>query len=239
MRGGPSVARIRTIKPELFNDDAIIAASCEAIVAFIGIFCHCDANGVFEAKWQQLKRSIFPERVLSGSFEGLVRDQLSSFIVLFEDDGHLYGCVRTFRKHQKIDPSNDRPRFPVPPGFTLSSEGVWIQDKSSAGPAKVQPKSSAGTAGEGKEGKEGKGKERKDIVVNFTKVGEESSQISDASITGRRRLTRSVSSASQRGNGRGMARAAAFLDGAGVGAPVEVDAAVELERQKARLRGEA
>lgn len=237
------MARIRTIKPELFNDDDIVAAQAEAVIAFIGIFCYCDANGIFEAKWSQLKRAILPERDLGKSFERLVLDDLSSFISIYEIGGQKYGVVRTFRKHQKIDATNDKPRFPTPPGFVLVND-VWVQNKTSARPAVDQTKSSAGREGR-KEGIEGK--EKKYIVSNFTKDGE---QVSEKQEPGADPLPAaatlgSVSSASQRkGPERGLKRIRFKPDdllGNGKHEPKqpEPDTASELERQKRALRGES
>ncbi len=154
------MARIRTIKPEFFTDDAMIELSFVARLVYIGIWLHCDVNGVFEASPMQVKRNVMPEQDLGKSMASLLQDDLSPFIHFYSVDGKQYGLVLNWHRHQKLDTKNDPTKYPLPEGFRLNSEKRWTQNKASDRPAQDLDTSSTGlgVAGKGKEGKERKEK---------------------------------------------------------------------------------
>ncbi|MBF0109257.1 MAG: hypothetical protein HQL76_08785 [Magnetococcales bacterium] len=54
------MSRIRTIKPEFWTSDQIVACSYPARLLFIGIWNFCDDSGICPATPKRLKMQIFP-----------------------------------------------------------------------------------------------------------------------------------------------------------------------------------
>lgn len=100
------MARIRSVKPELFRHEGLFEAEMDYQLplrfAFIGLFTCCDREGRFKWRPQHLKLDIFPYdnidivRVL----EALVE---RGFVRKYEYQGTWYGCIPTWLKHQRID----------------------------------------------------------------------------------------------------------------------------------------
>ena len=55
------MSRIRTVKPEFWTSEQIIACSPIARLLFIGLWNFCDDNGVHPASYIRLKAEVFPE----------------------------------------------------------------------------------------------------------------------------------------------------------------------------------
>jgi hypothetical protein len=100
------MARIRTVKPELFRHEDLFEAEKEfnlpLRVAFIGLFTCCDREGRFRWRPRILKLDILPYDDVDMS---RVLDALCTrgFLVKYEANGELYGCVLSFNKHQVIN----------------------------------------------------------------------------------------------------------------------------------------
>jgi len=129
------MARIRTIKPEFFTSEDIVALTPLARVFYIALWCEADREGRFDWKPGTLKM-----RYLGGDDCDVneVAKELfdAGLVVLYEVDGKRYAEIPTFKLHQVI---NNR-------------------ESESTRPARVDHASSRVKA-EGKEGREGKGKE--------------------------------------------------------------------------------
>ena len=54
------MSRIRTVKPEFWTSEQIIACSPIARLLFIGLWNFCDDNGVHPASYIRLKAEVFP-----------------------------------------------------------------------------------------------------------------------------------------------------------------------------------
>jgi hypothetical protein len=115
------MARIRSIKPEYFEDEKLAArCSIPARHLFTGLWVFADDEGRMRASPALLKAQVFPydEAIGTAEVRALV-DELAAggFVVLYEVNGERYLWVRNFRKHQRVDhpaPS----RLPVPPSET-------------------------------------------------------------------------------------------------------------------------
>ena len=100
------MARIRTVKPDLFRHEDLhdleLETGLPVRLAFIGLFCVCDKAGRFRWRPKQLKLDILPYDDLD--FERVI-DALSSrnFLVKYEVEGEFYGCIPTFTRHQHIN----------------------------------------------------------------------------------------------------------------------------------------
>jgi hypothetical protein len=100
------MARIRTVKPELFRHEALYEAeqktSLPLRLAYIGLFTACDREGRFKWKPRSLKLDVLPYdnidflRVL----DALVTH---GFIVKYELDGDEFGCIPSWSQHQIVN----------------------------------------------------------------------------------------------------------------------------------------
>ena len=108
------MARIRTLKPEFWTSEQIVACSRDARLFFIGMWTFSDDFGNIPAKSGELRRKIFPgEADLSDQSinELLGQLQVNKLIQIYEVEGLKYWHV-TGWKHQKIDkPSQKYPKF--------------------------------------------------------------------------------------------------------------------------------
>lgn len=100
------MARIRTVKPEHWNDNLLPNISLQAHLLWIGIWNFSDDKGVIENDAFFIKSQVFPRRkeIRLEQIEQWL-DQLiqARFLVPFTYDGVGYYVSRTFLAHQKID----------------------------------------------------------------------------------------------------------------------------------------
>lgn len=109
------MARIRTVKPELFRHEGLYEAEQQTglplRLAFIGLFTCADREGVFRWQPRQLKLDIMPYDDIDFS---RVLDALATrhFIVRYACGTDEYGVIPTFRKHQVINNREKSSGFP-------------------------------------------------------------------------------------------------------------------------------
>lgn len=105
------MARIRSIHPGLFTDEAFVGASPIARWLAIGILTECDDHGVFEWKPVTLKMRILP--IDNVNVADLLEElEALSLLKRFAMDGKTYGAVRNFCRWQRPKtPQNVHP-FP-------------------------------------------------------------------------------------------------------------------------------
>lgn len=94
------MARIRSVHPGFFTDDAFVSCSVLARLLFIGVLTESDDQGVFE--WNPVKLKM---RLL-GADACDVAELLGELLAVnavhpFEADGRRYGAVRNFRRWQR------------------------------------------------------------------------------------------------------------------------------------------
>ena len=108
------MARIRTIKPEFWQDEDLAALDAETRLLAIGLLNHSDDEGYFKAHPALINAVVFPFSETSVNIHGMLM-QLSNvgYLRLFEGvDGKKYGEVVGFTKHQKVNrpsPSKIKP----------------------------------------------------------------------------------------------------------------------------------
>jgi hypothetical protein len=102
------MARIRSIKPDFWTDDALTECSIAARLLFIGTWNFADDNGNLDRSSKQLKFKIFPSDNIDT--EKLIRELLSKNLLReYIVDGKKYLNIRTFLEHQVINkPSKSR-----------------------------------------------------------------------------------------------------------------------------------
>ena len=94
------MARIRSVHPGLFTDEAFVTLSMSARVLLIGIWTECDDQGVFEWKPLGLKMKLFA----GDSIElAPLMDELvaADAVMQFSLGGKPHGAVRNFCKYQR------------------------------------------------------------------------------------------------------------------------------------------
>ncbi len=113
------MSRIRTIKPELFTHEGLfeaeIATQLPLRCAFMGLFTCCDKEGRF--RWEKrLKLLILPYDVLDFMkvLEALAQ---YGFIKKYAFEGEYYGCIPSWKKHQKIDKRQNPSELPGMEGY--------------------------------------------------------------------------------------------------------------------------
>jgi len=100
------MARIRTIKPSLFRHEKLQELEEKnpgknIILVFIGLWGHCDSNGVFEFRPKMLALDILP--FLSFKIaETLEILEGAGFLTKYTVGDCVYGCIPTFKAHQRI-----------------------------------------------------------------------------------------------------------------------------------------
>jgi hypothetical protein len=99
------MARIRTIKPEFFEDGKIARLSLRARLLFIGIWNYCDDVGACRADGTFLSSRVFPYDSLTTPvvLQCLSELQKQGLILIAEHKGETYLLVKNFKKHQRID----------------------------------------------------------------------------------------------------------------------------------------
>lgn len=114
--------RIRTIKPEFFQDgdlfDAEVETGLPMRVAFAGLWTQCDRRGRFRWKPRELKVAILPYDSVDFS---RVLDAFATrgFVLRYEVDGQAYGAVRTFERHQVVNNREAESEIPPPPDIQV------------------------------------------------------------------------------------------------------------------------
>lgn len=174
------MARIRSIHPGIYTDEAWASVSISARWFAKGICTEADDNGVFEWKPLQLKMRIFPAD--SVDVPALLQELADAGIVLqFSADGKTLGAVRNFCKFQR--PRKPKAWFPLTDDVrtfvALGSESV-SEDEPEAGPVPkksepVPPKSEKPPQMEDGGGRRKKG----DANASLSPKGDASSKYSE------------------------------------------------------------
>lgn len=120
------MARIRSVHPGLYTDEAFATVSISARLLLIGIWSHADDGGGFEWKPLSLKMRIFPADNVDVA---ALLDELaaSDIVKRYEVEGRSYGAVRNFGRWQR--PKKPVRFCPMPASMRQYSETVPILDK--------------------------------------------------------------------------------------------------------------
>ncbi|MBR0682759.1 hypothetical protein GXW74_19865 [Roseomonas eburnea] len=117
------MARIRSVHPGLFTDEAFVTVSPLARILWIGIWTECDDQGAFEWKPVTLKMRILP--VDNVDVPALLAELVAADMIrAYTVDGRQYGAVRNFAKFQR--PKKPNSLHPIPDEFRtyLGSRGA-------------------------------------------------------------------------------------------------------------------
>lgn len=123
------MARIRSVHPSLFTDEAYVSCSPLARVLYVGLLTEADDQGLFEWKPLQIKL-----RLLGGDncdvTELLAELASAGLIAALESAGKKLGAIRKFRKFQR--PKKPSAVFTLPPEWrtyvSLDDDGSELDD---------------------------------------------------------------------------------------------------------------
>jgi hypothetical protein len=168
------MARIRTIKPDLFKHEDLFDLEAETGLpirfAWAGLFTICDREGRFKWRPRSIKAEVLPFDDIDFS-RVLHALATRGFLVVYACSGELYGSIPSFKAHQVINAKERASNIPSPSSDestiindfdTLLTRGSRVGHALSTGD---QPCTEI-SVGKGKErkGKERKGKDRKSVV---------------------------------------------------------------------------
>lgn len=123
------MARIRTIKPEWTDDEALAGISIQANFVMVMVLLFSDDFGVVKANPVWLRNKIFPMRidVSQREFNGWI-DELQKIGMLraFHDErtNAEYFYISGFTKHQRVDKPNAKMRNPEPPADVMERKAA-------------------------------------------------------------------------------------------------------------------
>jgi translation initiation factor IF-1 len=117
------MARIRTIKPEFFDDPDVAELSMEARLLFIGLWTQADREGRLEDDMRRLKVKVFPYDPVD--VESLaVELHGGDMIRRYQDsDGKRYIWITKFTTHQRPHPKEPESRIPAYSDDTATKHG--------------------------------------------------------------------------------------------------------------------
>jgi hypothetical protein len=146
------VARIRTIKPEFWQDEDLAGTSYEARLMAIALLNHADDEGYFRAHPSLVKAACFAFDDDSSIVRRTI-DELSNigYLELFLGlDGKRYGRISGFSKHQRVDRKKEStikglydsssPRRSIDDQSTLEGKGKEVKEKTTNVVQKKKPK---------------------------------------------------------------------------------------------------
>jgi len=112
---GGTVARIRTLKPELWMDPKVGSLSHGARLTFVGLITQADDEGRLEYHPRMLRGRLFlwDDEVTDETIERWVAEvEATGMIRLYAQNGNQYIDLPNYPKHQKIDKPSPSPLPP-------------------------------------------------------------------------------------------------------------------------------
>lgn len=105
------MARIRSVHPGIFTDEAWVSCQPLSRVLFIGLWTDADDQGLFEWKPLQIKMRLLPGDAadVANMLEEL---EAVDLVKSFTHNGKRFGAIRNFRKHQRPKKPNSVHHLP-------------------------------------------------------------------------------------------------------------------------------
>jgi hypothetical protein len=136
------VGRIRTIKPELFLDEALGALSGDHLALFVGLWTIADREGRLAWRPARIKATLFPYRKVDVEALAATLDEIGK-VQLYEVDGERYLWVCGFVRHQRPHPKE--PASDLPPAPSREKKRPAVERQTAI------PSSPVGREGKGRE----------------------------------------------------------------------------------------
>jgi hypothetical protein len=106
--------RIRTVKPEMLEDEKTASLSHEAFRLFVGMILLADDHGNLRANEKQLDAAVFWSRETREGLASVLRElRECGLVTIYTVRGQSYAHLCGWSKHQKIDRPS-KPRVPTP-----------------------------------------------------------------------------------------------------------------------------
>lgn len=117
--------RIRTLKPEMWEDEKVGRLSRDARLLFVTLITLADDDGRFRALPAAILGHGFPyDYDAPVELEGWMRELIGAgLVVLWWADGVLYGAIPGWSKHQKINRATSS-SLPKPPRDTITEASL-------------------------------------------------------------------------------------------------------------------
>jgi hypothetical protein len=117
--------RIRTIKPETWDDEKIGRVSRDARLLFVGLITMADDEGRFRSLPAQVLGHVYPyDTDAPKKLERWMCELVDvGLVVVYERDGVQYGAIPNFTKHQRISHPKDS-LIPTPPSSNGHARAV-------------------------------------------------------------------------------------------------------------------
>lgn len=111
--------RIRTVKPEFFQDERLydleVQTGLPIRVIFIGMWCVSDREGRFDWNPRRLKVQILPHDEAIDFGAALTALETGGFIIKYQVGDKTLGCVPGFASHQVVNNRERDSSRPEPP----------------------------------------------------------------------------------------------------------------------------
>lgn len=117
------MARIRTIKPEFWQDELVASWPPFSRLAYIAMWNEADDEGRLRASGSYLRSRIFPYEVGLDILAVIAPIVETGRLLIYSVDGQTYGMLPNFNRHQLIN----RPSRSKLPPFTLVSQTTHCQ----------------------------------------------------------------------------------------------------------------
>jgi hypothetical protein len=98
--------RIRTIKPDFWDDEKMARLSLQANLLFIGMWNFSDDDGIIRKGANWIKSNVYPHREelrLSDVKSWIEELEKARLLIPFVHNGEGYYIIRTFKKHQRVE----------------------------------------------------------------------------------------------------------------------------------------
>ena len=117
------MARIRSVHPGLFTDEAWVSCSPLARILYIGLWTDADDQGLFEWKPLQIKMRLLPGD--AGDASDLLGELTTAgLIAAFHQGEKLFGAIKDFRKYQRPKKPNAIHLLPLDWRTYVGLEGI-------------------------------------------------------------------------------------------------------------------
>ncbi len=119
------MARIRTVKPEFWDDEKLARVSRDARLTFIGMWNHSDDYGVVKGHASWLKHQIYPYDELKVEQFQKWLDELQTIRVIlpFQVNDEKFYYIPKFQEHQVVNKPSKQ-RNPLPPDDIMNATGI-------------------------------------------------------------------------------------------------------------------
>lgn len=123
------MARIRSVKPEFWDDEKLASVSRDARLLFIGIWNQSDDYGTVKGNSRWLLNKIFPyDNIKPSVFDKWLNELVTIDVIRpFESNGEKYFYIKNFQEHQKIDKPSKTRNPEAPQEVTLDEYSTTIR----------------------------------------------------------------------------------------------------------------